>query len=77
MASVTAAKSIFPAKPLFFNACASRLFPYIFTGFGCSVSFAETMSAGNKCNSFFIVHSHTAESFTYVAGCSQRITNRP
>src|ERR1700761_8671745 len=73
MCTVAGAPAVFPAQALLFNTRAGRLMTYIFTRIGSTVGFAEGMAARNQRYGFFVIHRHTAKSFTDITCRSHRV----
>src|SRR5579872_6010546 len=58
---------VFPPEALQFNVRTLRFGAYVLSGNAGAMGFAECMTAGNKCDGFFIIHSHPAEGFANVS----------
>src|SRR6202043_3100941 len=59
----TFAEFILPAEALILNVGTFWFGAYILSGNGSAVGFAESVSAGNECDRFFVVHRHAGERF--------------
>src|SRR5208282_634240 len=59
----TFAKFILPSEALLLDAGTFWLVAHILSGNGSAVGFAESVTAGNECDCFFVIHRHAGERF--------------
>ena len=70
---VTRAEGVVPAHALLLDGGSSRFAANIFGRICSAVRLSESVSAGDQCHGFFVVHRHAAEGFPDIAGSRHRI----
>ena len=73
MHAAAAAKTVFPAQTLFFNAGTFGFRADVFARISRAVRFAKGVATGGQCNGFFIVHRHAGEGFANIARRCERV----
>src|SRR5580700_95194 len=64
-----------PAEALLLDRRAFGLSSHLLFGRGGSVGLAEGMTAGDQCDSLFVIHSHPTEGLADILSCRNRIRN--
>ena len=73
VATLAAAEGIFPAQALLFNAGTFGLRADVLAWVGGTMAFAKGMATRGERHGFVVVHGHSGEGFSDVAGRAQRV----